>query len=153
VGASREYGNKEFGALLDGARKRRGWSKSKLGREIGTLPVSGRVYDAAGVARILSGGSVRVDHELVRRLLDLLEEAPSPDGAARFTPEAAWPAARLWPDSQDEDAVIRYYRADAVLTAVPGARSNPKLSARTRRRSPPIRHQRPYADNPLTRHA
>jgi len=117
VGASREYGNTEFGALVDGARKRRGWSKSKLSREIGTLPQSKRVFDAAGVNRIVSGGSVRLDHELVRRLLDLLEEPPSPDGTARFTPEAAWPAARLWPDSQDEDTVIRYYRASAALVA------------------------------------
>ena len=155
MAASREYGNKEFGALLDGARKRRGWSKSQLAREINDykLPLSHRVFDAAGVNRLVHGGSVRLDHELVRCLLDLCGERPDPGGAPRFTPEVVWPLARLWPDRQDEEAVLRYYRADAVLAAASSPSSNPKWSARTRRHTAPIRHLRPNADNPLARHA
>jgi transcriptional regulator with XRE-family HTH domain len=61
-----------FGRLVAAARREGGYSKSELARRLGRLPDSGRVFDAAGITRIERGGPVRVDRELVDRLITVL---------------------------------------------------------------------------------
>ena len=67
---------REFGQLVGQARRRGGYSKSELARQLGRLPDSGRVFDAAGITRIERGGPVRVDRELVDRLIEVLDLDP-----------------------------------------------------------------------------
>jgi transcriptional regulator with XRE-family HTH domain len=62
----------DFGRLVAQARRQGGYSKSELARQLGRLPESGRVFDAAGITRIERGGPVRVDRELVDRLVEVL---------------------------------------------------------------------------------
>lgn len=94
----------ELGRLVKQARRRRGFSKSELGRQLGRLPDSGRVFDAAGVTRIEEGGAVRVDRELVQHLIDVLG-LDLADARERLGTDAAnlWHAAGLWPPDLSAD--------------------------------------------------
>jgi hypothetical protein len=69
-------GSREFGHYVNEARLDKGYSKSKLGRRIGELPKSGRAFDAAGINRIVFGAGVRLDRELVDRLVTVLDLDP-----------------------------------------------------------------------------
>jgi hypothetical protein len=62
--------------MVDAERRKRGWSQSKLAYRIGELPESGRYFDATGVRRLIAGSGVRVDRELVDRLVQLLSLDP-----------------------------------------------------------------------------
>jgi hypothetical protein len=133
-------GHRQLRRLIEDAMRDKQWSQGNLAVAIGFLP-SGKTLDATGVRRIITGERPLTPW-MLNRLVDVL--GLDPDEAESAALEDYRVFLQVGGASRS--------RADA-LTAASGTGSNPKLSARTRRRSPPIRHQRPYADNPLTRHA
>jgi len=133
-------GHRQLRRLIEDAMREKHWSQGNLAVAIGFLP-SGKTLDSTGVRRIIVGERPLTPW-MLDRLITVLDLDPVEAEAAAVedyrTFLRAGGAARR--------------RADAV-TAASGAGSNPKWSARTRRRSAPIRHLRPNADNPLARHA
>jgi transcriptional regulator with XRE-family HTH domain len=108
-------GAEEFGRMVEAARRYRGYSRSELGRRLGRLPESGRVFDPSAVRHIVNGGPVRLDRELVARLIDVLglDEDGARDSLG-FDAADLWEQAGLWPPDLSADA----YR---VFAAVGGA--------------------------------
>jgi transcriptional regulator with XRE-family HTH domain len=115
-------GTREFGRLTKAGRHQRRLSKSELARQLGRLPDSGRVFDAAGISRIEAGGPVRLDRELVQRLVDVLD----------LDPADAWHAAGLWPPDLSADD----YRVFAAVGGAAGSAAVVQLPGTKRNRSP-----------------
>jgi Helix-turn-helix domain len=76
TGKGHAVGAVEFGRMVEDARRKCGYSRSELGRRLGRLPESGRVFDPSAVRHIVQGGPVRLDRELVDRLIEVLDLDP-----------------------------------------------------------------------------
>jgi transcriptional regulator with XRE-family HTH domain len=112
-------GAREFGRKVEQARRQGGYSKSELARQLGRLPDSGRVFDAAGITRIERGGPVRVDRELVDRLIAVLD----------LDPFEAYEAADLRPEGFTADdhrdfAAVGGAAASVAVAQLPGTKRN-----------------------------
>ncbi len=93
--------SRKFGEQVRQAREEKGWSQSELGRQLfGKFPVSHRVFDAAGVARIERGGPVKVDRELVQAHVEVL--------VPHLDPTEAWLAAGLVPPELTPEVYRRF---------------------------------------------
>ncbi len=89
-------GATEFGRLMGRAMAERGISQNRLASRLGELP-DGRIFDATQI-RLIRQGRRRLDHQLVQRLIELLD----------LDPAEAWATAGLWPPDLDMDGYRRH---------------------------------------------
>lgn len=113
-----------FGRLMKEGMEKTGLSQGRVGGLISNFR-EGPVFDATGV-RLIMEGKRRLNHELVSKIIDVLQLDPLP----------AWEAAGLWPpglsaDDLSETLAIRSMTAAGRVARSPeGARSAaPSLSS------------------------
>ena len=93
-------GAQEFGQVVEAERLRRGWTRSKLAVVVGILD-DGSALDATQIRRIVEG-TRKLDHDIVRRLIEALD----------LDPYEAWPASGLIPPRLD---AVMLRKLDAYL--------------------------------------
>ena len=81
-----------FAAIFDEAMKRKGWGYNRLSVEIGVLP-SGGIFNPTQIRRLRLGERKHMSHELLERLIDVLD----------LDPAEAWAAAGLLPPGTTAD--------------------------------------------------
>jgi hypothetical protein len=95
-------GAREFGRLVSERMDHVGISQNRLASRLGELP-DGRIFDATQI-RLIREGKRRLDQELVRRLIDLLD----------LDPAEGWEASGLWPPDLDLESYRRFREAAAM---------------------------------------
>jgi transcriptional regulator with XRE-family HTH domain len=75
-----------FGEMVDEGVRQKGWSDYQLSAAIGLLPGE-KAFNATQVRRLRRGERRNVTHDLVAKLIELLD----------LDPAEAWHAAGLWP--------------------------------------------------------
>jgi len=102
-----------FGEMVDEGVRRKGWSDYQLSAAIGLLPGE-KAFNATQVRRLRRGERRNVTHDLVAKLIELLD----------LDPPQAWHAAGLWPPGlEPEDIADLSERRAARLTAASRAAS------------------------------
>jgi hypothetical protein len=81
-----------FAEMFDEAMKRKGWGYNRLSVEIGVLP-SGGIFNPTQIRRLRLGERKHMSHELLARLIDVLD----------LDPAEAWAAAGLLPPGTTAD--------------------------------------------------
>ncbi len=119
-----------FAAIFDEAMKRKGWGYNRLSVEIGVLP-SGGIFNPTQIRRLRLGERKHMSHELLERLIDVLD----------LDPAEAWAAAGLLPPGTTADMLRKLELvATSPMTQLPGTVALPvsseldQLIRRNRRR-------------------
>jgi hypothetical protein len=110
-----------FGEMVDEGVRLKGWSDYQLSAAIGLLPGE-KAFNATQVRRLRRGERRNVTHDLVAKLIGLLD----------LDPAEAWHAAGLWPPGLDPEDVrdISELLATRRTTAA-GRVASPSEGART----------------------
>jgi len=109
-----------FGEMVDEGVRQKGWSDYQLSAAIGLLPGE-KAFNATQVRRLRRGERRNVTHDLVAKLIALLD----------LDPAQAWHAAGLWPEGLDPEDLrdisellaTRRMTAAGRVASLEGARS------------------------------
>lgn len=108
---------KTFADMVDEAMRRKGWGYGRLSVKLGEFS-DGSILNATQIRRLRQGQRQNVTHELVQRLIDVLN----------LDEAEAWEAAGLWPPGLGADD----YR-DFVAAGGNGANSGSVQAVGTKR--------------------
>jgi hypothetical protein len=98
-----------FGAMVEEAARRKGWSDYQLSAAIGLLP-GDRPFNPTQIRRLRRGERQHLTQELVQRLIDVLG----------LDPPEAWAASGLLPSGVTADMIRRLPVFDGMMSAPAG---------------------------------